>query len=324
MRHVEYPLVELIQAPPARCYQIPPWQRNYQWGLPQNHRFIYDVQKALSQPEKHWIGVALIGESEMECTLATTVAGHTCYQVLDGQQRLVSTRLWLLALSDEYKRQTGNLPPLYEDRNQLTELDVHALDQEQWQQISDESILSVNEYPESSGTETIRQTYLYFRYVILMNLLFDEVHEEVSILEANDAQSLIETWADSEEADPVTPEQILSLLDATVTKLNLTVLTHEPLIDEDVEIIFETINATRAELGQYDLFRNFVLIESGTQGYEQQSLYTKTLRDAEQKIKDMPRGFENNLDQNELLFSMQIQQSLYLEMRCCCLFVCVR
>ena len=245
----------------------------------------------------------MIGESDIKCSLKTerNVPGHECFQVLDGQQRLITTRLWLLALLDEYKRVVGKYPAGYEDRSQLTEIEVHALDQEEWDRIKTQDVLNAKEMPFAEEKERITLTYLYFRYLILQGSLVDEEVIVDDIPPEKDGETLLETWTKESEADhessALTPENLVDLIQATINKLELTVLEWDKENDEDVEVIFETINATRTELGQYDLFRNYVLIQSQTTGQEQRSLYDRTLQEAELKIKNMERGFNSNLDQ---------------------------
>ena len=49
-------------------------------------------------------------------------------------------------------------------------------------------------------------------------------------------------------------------------------------------MIFESLNGLRTELGQYDLFRNYLLTQANVQGVEQRNLYTELMQQPEQQI----------------------------------------
>ena len=272
------------------CYQIPPFQRNYQWGGTQIHRFISDIRDAAFDTPPHWIGVALVGKSTTGCSLSQSIS-HLCKDVLDGQQRIITLRLWCTALIDEYFRQTGSSPrikfpqrePVPLDRSTLMDINVHSLDNEAWSKVKDESILKAPRY-ESGDSSSVSSAYLYFRYVLFLGMDSLISEEPERIAENRDSTiSIYESWLNRKDNTTISAEDIIVLLESTIMNLRVSVLEHEET-DEDIEVIFETLNSARVELGQFDLFRNYLLIKSNQHGKAQTSLYTKHMATGERNI----------------------------------------
>ena len=300
MKPTEFRPVQLIFPGDASCYQIPPFQRNYQWGLQQIHGLVHDIKTATFE-KPHWIGVALLSGAAEECSLKATEAGHVCYDVLDGQQRLLTTRIWCIALIDEYVRQTGSAPTLY-SRERLTSIKVHALDFESWQSLTSKRMLEESKLS-SFESNSILHAYFYFRLVIL-NGLSALMAEEPLDMPENEQDEV--TWlnylielseAPNEGYHPISPDDIIELINSSLEKIKMTTLLHEEG-DEEIEVIFETLNSARVELGQWDLFRNYILIKSQQRGLEQKSLYTRALAKSESDIQKakLDLGMTRNLD----------------------------
>jgi hypothetical protein len=284
--------IEDLLFPENNCYQIPPFQRNYQWGEQQIHRLISDIRYAAFGDKPHWIGVALVGASGKGCSRSGSVSHH-CRDVLDGQQRLVTMRLWCTALIDEHVRQTGIEPsvkfpqrePVKLDRMSLMDIDVHSLDSETWETIRSQKILETPVY-DKGDSSSISKAYLYFRYILLVGmeaLLSDEPEKVKQNKDSN--VSIIDSWLEKPDGSPISPQDIVLLLESTILKLRVSVLQHEQS-DEDIEVIFETLNSARVELGQFDLFRNYLLTKSNQHGKAQTSLYTKHMYSGEKSIQN--------------------------------------
>ena len=209
--------------------------------------------------------------------------GHNCYLVLDGQQRIVTLRLLLLAICDEYKRQVGILPDEL-DRHAISSISVHGLDEEDWEHIKSGQVQQHSSHRIESADAKLRlcDAYLFIRWVLLNGE--DAVSEEAPLLPPqNDSDGfLVSTW--SVDLDqPLSPEGLLGVASSVLTKLEISLLLHEDR-DEPVETIFESLNGLRTELGQYDLFRNFVLTQANVQGEAQKNLYTDFMQKPEKAI----------------------------------------
>ena len=289
MRVTEYRPIQLILPDRSTCYQIPAFQRNFQWGESQLHGLVRDIQRTIFDPQDkpHWIGVALIAGASQICELVNEEPGHVCYDILDGQQRLLTTRLWIIALLDEFKRQTGEDIARYK-RSRLTDVRVHTLDVEDWAKISDYN-KAISLEVDGSKSAIVR-AYLYFRQIILHGV--DGLLSEEEIPVKKKPRKEERKWLDwviescaaqSPRLQPLTRDEIKSLIEDSLQKILMTTLVHETE-DEDVEVIFETLNAKRAQLGQWDLFRNYALIKSQTHGAAQKELYTSSLAIGEKEV----------------------------------------
>jgi hypothetical protein len=310
--------IQLIFPGESACYQIPAFQRNYQWGIDQLHGLVRDIKRAtFDQP--HWIGVALIAAASEKCETASTEAGHRCFDVLDGQQRLLTTRIWCVALIDEYFRQTNKTLAMY-SRERFTKVKVHALDTDDWAVLSDyRKIVNIN--PEEHSNRKIYQAYMYFRQILLNGIdgLISEEELEISkrpSVKVPEGQIpptwlvWLEEFLSSGDCpkQPLSPSEIESLIKSSLEAIQLTTLEHESK-DEAVEVIFETLNAKRTPLGQWDLFRNYILIKSQTHGSAQKDFYTNSLATAEKQIDSAKLGFrQNNLDR--FLYDFLISQGV--------------
>ena len=315
MKEKQASIVDLL-FPENVCYQIPPFQRNYQWDIPQIHRLIHDISFATFQQPKHWLGVALVGNSSLTCELGKKV-NHHCRDILDGQQRFITLRLWCTALVDEFMRQTGHLPtitftgkPLTTlERENFTEIRVHALDSDAWETVKNSKVLNVTNL-DNSDSSSIQRAYLYFRYALLVGLDALTSDEELRAPDNRNAEStLFKFWLHEIEIAPFSPDDILELIQKTLERLSVSVLEHE-VEDEDIEVIFETLNAARVELGQFDLFRNYLLIKAGQDSAQNHSLYTKHLQNSEKSIHNAKLNIRKRpLDR--FLYDFLISQSIF-------------
>lgn len=271
-----------ILRPESQCFQIPPFQRNYSWSASRIQKLIYDIGVAATQEPKHWIGIMLAGPAPESGRCLSRDFGHQCWIILDGQQRALTLRMVLLAISDEIERQTGQYP-IEIDRARLASIKVHGLDEEDWGHIERGETAQHRDHAieQPDGKLRICDAYLYIRWILLAGT--NAVAEEEALLPppAQDGP-LIKQWA-TEGVAPLSPRELLVIAETIMTKLELSLLIHEES-DEPVEVIFESLNGLRTELGQYDLFRNFILTQANVQGEEQKNLYTELMQGPEQAI----------------------------------------
>lgn len=280
----------------GNCFQIPPFQRAYVWILQRVHSLVRDINQAAETKNEngHWLGVVLLASSDRPCSLASEL-GHDCWDILDGQQRSLSLRLWLIALFDEYRRQKNeDLPGI--SRERLTNMSVHSLNSKDWGIISDPSkLMKQKESHQRAGDSVaVLKSYWYFRWLLLVGLSGFESEEPLSspIKPRNarsseiDELSVIDYWLTrTKEISPLEPEYLLNLAMATARRLTISVMKHEKQKDEPVEEIFETLNAERTELGQFDLARNFLFISLKTGGVQQQKVYDDYFFKAEERLR---------------------------------------
>lgn len=94
-------LVDVLSA--GRSYEIPAYQRGYQWDEVRWQDLIRDIVEAATKPvgqngeaDPYWIGIMIVSNVQ---TPGGGVADRTL-RVIDGQQRLVTLICWLRALHD--------------------------------------------------------------------------------------------------------------------------------------------------------------------------------------------------------------------------------
>ena len=80
-------------------FVIPPYQRGYRWRSDRWQNLIQDILKKVTSPQKkHWMGIVITSKSE-EYSQGPSYM-HKYMEIIDGQQRIVTLRIWIQALLD--------------------------------------------------------------------------------------------------------------------------------------------------------------------------------------------------------------------------------
>ncbi|MCL2510974.1 MAG: DUF262 domain-containing HNH endonuclease family protein [Bacteroidales bacterium] len=218
-----------VLAKNATSFFIPPFQRAYAWGKPEIERYFADIMRIIGseldnrQHDKleHFFGTVVIKEES---------AGFAKKSVIvDGQQRLTTTLIFLIALRDfetadenkEYITQTylKNNSSTFEDKIKLKQV---TKDWEAYKAL-------VNNDESNSGI--IRNAYQLFSKLI-------------SDTSRNKSDILFEHYIKA------------------IQRMNVAIifLDERPFKGEDPQIIFETLNSLGKPLTLADLIRNYVLL----------------------------------------------------------------
>lgn len=222
-------------------YLIPVYQRLYSWEQAQCSRLWLDIVAMQKEnKEGHFLGsIVCIAEK-------TSPTGVQKYMVIDGQQRLTTLTLILIALRDsvsadsEIKPEKLNLSFLMNQFETGDEKYKLLLTEED----KDILISLVEKKPILEGTQSkLLNAYKYFK---------DQIANQ--------------------EIDP-------QLLFEATGKLQIVIITLEREHD-DPQAIFESLNSTGKELSQSDLIRNYVLM--GMDKDTQKRLYDNLWRSFEQ------------------------------------------
>ena len=214
-------------------FLIPVYQRYYSWDVEQCKRLWNDIVEMQKKGKQgHFVGsIVNIAEQAMP-------TGVQKYMIIDGQQRMTTLTLLLLALRDYATKNP-------EDKT----INARRID----------NMLLKNEY--ESGDE---------RY----KLLLTETHRDVLIglvegkpISGTARSRLLDNYhyftgkiADNE----LQPAEIYE----SIGKLQIVNITLDRTMD-DAQAIFESLNSTGKELSESDLIRNYVLmgLEPGEQAY---------------------------------------------------------
>jgi uncharacterized protein with ParB-like and HNH nuclease domain len=231
-----------VLAKNATSFFIPPFQRAFAWGKPEIERFFSDISRIIKSeldPDQHnklehFFGTIVIKEEK---------AGFANKSVIvDGQQRLTTTLLFLIALRDSetnVERQTY-ITNTYLINNSSTFQDKIKLKQvtKDW-----------DSYKALVNNETPKPGTITSAYELLKKLITSH--------KSNNHNADLEHY-------------ILA-----IQRMNVAVifLDERPFKGEDPQIIFETLNSLGKPLTLSDLVRNFVLLK--LESSEQTEVYEK-------------------------------------------------
>lgn len=231
-----------VLAKNATSFFIPPFQRAYAWGRPEIERYFSDVSRIieseldLNQHDKleHFFGTVVIKEEK---------AGFANKSVVvDGQQRLTTTLIFLIALRDteiDLSKQD------YITQNYLTNNSSTFQDKIKLKQVTkdwDAYKALINKTQPTPGV--ISSAY---------DLLSKLIQEKKRLKSEVDFEHFI----------------------IAIQRMNVAVifLDERPFKGEDPQIIFETLNSLGKPLSLSDLVRNFVLLNMESKN--QSDIYEK-------------------------------------------------
>lgn len=225
-------------------FLIPVYQRFYSWDIEQCKRLWNDIVEMQRKGKVgHFVGsIVNIAEQAMP-------TGVQKYMIIDGQQRMTTLTLLLLALRDYAIKNPGD-----------TSINARRID----------NMLLKNEY--ENGDERYKLLLTETDRDILINLV-----EEKPIAEGTRSR-LIENYkffADKLADKEIFPAEVYE----SIGKLQIVNITLDRAVD-DAQAIFESLNSTGKELSESDLIRNYVLM--GLEPSEQIYVYEHLWRPMEQ------------------------------------------
>ncbi len=245
-------------------YVIPVYQRKYSWlAEVQCARLWKDIVNMVKQKKQHHFVGSIVNVAEKNSPM-----GLNKYLIIDGQQRMTTLSLLMIALrdhliasGDDTDADTSITDMILKNPNRKGD-DAYKMmltdtDRDIMVRLIDK--LPVNDNEESK----IYQNYLYFR---------QKVAEEV-----------------------LTPQEIYE----SIAKLDIVSITLDKSQGDEPQLIFESLNSTGMDLSKSDLIRNFILM--GLDNDEQISLYKsywKPLEDffpPEERSDKMDRFFRDYL-----------------------------
>ncbi len=223
MQAINNPFVALVNG--TKQFIIPAFQRDYSWMTEQCQQLWKDIYRAGSSDEDHFIGsfVYIAGN---------TAAVFSSWLVVDGQQRLTTLTLLLIALRDHIREAgwTGSEPT-------TGQIDAYFL---------------INEH--ESGHK---------RYKVALRR-----HDDATLRALIDGKNPSEAESNSElvvgayryfREQLNHPEVDPELVYRGIGRLNIVDVTLHRRID-DPQQVFESLNSTGVDLTQGDLIRNYLLM----------------------------------------------------------------
>jgi uncharacterized protein with ParB-like and HNH nuclease domain len=231
-----------VLAKNATSFFIPPFQRAYAWGKPEIERYFSDVLRIIDseldnkQHDKleHFFGTVVIKEEKSGFANKSVV--------VDGQQRLTTTLIFLIALRDlesDFANQD------YITQNYLTNNTSSFQDKIKLKQVTKDW----EAYRALVNKETSKAGIIYNAYQLFTKLITEKKRSN-PIIELNHYITAIQ-------------------------RMNIAVifLDERPFKGEDPQIIFETLNSLGKPLTLSDLIRNYVLLNMDSDS--QSDIYEK-------------------------------------------------
>ncbi|MDD4216110.1 MAG: DUF262 domain-containing HNH endonuclease family protein [Bacteroidales bacterium] len=231
-----------VLAKNATSFFIPPFQRAYAWGKPEIVRYFSDISRIIEseldkkQHDKleHFFGTIVIKEEK---------AGFANKSVVvDGQQRLTTTLIFLIALRDS---ETDLIKQDFITQNYLTNNSSSFQDKIKLKQVTKD----------------------WDSYRALVN------KTELNTGVISNAYDLLKKLIN--EKKRLNPEIDFKHFIIAIQRMNVAVifLDERPFKGEDPQIIFETLNSLGKPLTLSDLVRNFVLLNMDSK--KQSDIYEK-------------------------------------------------
>ncbi len=257
MQAVKHGFAQIINGP--KQFVIPVFQRDYAWGPEQCDRMWEDVLKASADADaQHFLGSFVYVQDQVG-------AGFASWLVIDGQQRLTTLTLLMVALRDHMEEVgwDGNVP----------------------------SVAQIDDFFLKNSFETGARHYrvaLRRHDDATLRALIDgsdpgEVHdssEAILLAYGRFREHLRDAGVD--------PQAIYQ----GVYRLVVIDVTLEYPVDNPQEI-FESLNSTGVDLAQSDLIRNYLLM--GLNAEDQTQLYEQYWSKLEDVFRDVGGGFEEFL-----------------------------
>ena len=254
MRALNQPFTKIING--TMQFVIPVFQRDYSWNEAQCEQLWSDILE-ISRDESdrgHFLG------SIVYMATGDSSAGFTRWLLIDGQQRMTTLALLLVALRDHIEETNWEgdedaptpkridayfLKNVQEDGQRRHKLVLRRQDRTTFQ-----AVLDKEDWPDDT-TERIKENYEFFR----------------------------EQLASADPAEVYIGIGRLVVVDVTLDRGM-----------DDPQMIFESLNSTGMDLSQSDLIRNFILMRLSEK--EQTRLYESYWS----KIEELFRGSEKTFD----------------------------
>jgi uncharacterized protein with ParB-like and HNH nuclease domain len=250
-------------------YIVPGYQRNYQWSEALWQSLVSDILIAATSPAgapQHWLGILLT--SQTSDAIHPGYSGQMDYVVIDGQQRLTTIAIWVAAL---VHHGLDNHQKVEYDLSKMSKLTVQESDRKAFEIIM-KNDWRKNEYWGLQKHQIIR-AYAYFRYLLWLGQAAIAEEDPVKFPEfkkPNSEETFENQWAqfmETKKGKTVPRGSVIEvddLLRATLVRLSIYSLIHNPVTDESQAVIFDTLNGKHQELEPLDHVRNslFVRIEN--------------------------------------------------------------
>ena len=273
-------------------YIVPPFQRPYQWEELQWFEIAANSLEVFRNPKtihgldrEHWLGIQLVATPEGGIEL-----GQQTWELIDGQQRLITMIMWLHALRDHaVDSESAGLTK--DPISEMAQVVVQRADQPSYESAVN-NLWRISYETESSVHGPLR-AYVYFRYLLWAGIrLFDEVEPpkfpKFKRLSKNAVNRAEESWSKTidalgldDGAQPVPRSQALEIIQTTLRCFTWLQL-QRAATDAPAAELFSALNGDGLKLRPFDFVRNSLFVKLPQERAQQ--IYTKQWEEAESKI----------------------------------------
>lgn len=209
-----------------RQYQIPVYQRNYDWKKDNCIALFKDILAAYDKNKTHFLGTIVQVQQDEEC-------GIKRFIIIDGQQRMTSVYLLLKALYDLAEKE--------DDKAKLEGL-IYNYSSGKLFSLEDKNKLKLK--PIKTDNE---------QFLLLMSNKYDSMKKSTNIYQNYD---LFRTLINKALADGYSIKNIIKGLEY----LQIVMISLNENAGDEPQVVFERINSTGEDLKLADLIRNYVLM----------------------------------------------------------------
>ena len=212
-------------------YEVPKYQRDYSWDKEQWSDLWYDLLQMIDEKDSHYMGYLVLQTSD-----------DKNYQIIDGQQRLTTLCVLILAVIDYLRK----LPNDDKDKkiNEQRALHIHSTYIGNLDMLS---LTSVNKLVLNRNNDHFYKTYLS----PLQEMPKRGLKNSEKLL-----KSAFEFFGSYLRETYKTAEELIFFVDELVNNIFFTVIT---VTDElNAFKVFETLNARGVQLSSSDLLKNYI------------------------------------------------------------------
>lgn len=241
----------------AKEFMVPLFQRTYSWKRKNIERFWEDVQSAKEDRKIDQDGTHFFG-SFVTMPIPSSASGVSRYVIIDGQQRLVTTLVFLAAL----RNRINELKPTYDKKDEINEMYL------------------VNKFHEDHRHKVVptqADRALFFQILDQPDAPTDSSHPIAG------AYRLFHRNL----SDVGSLEALVAQKDAILSGFSVVDIRLES--SDDPYLIFESLNATGTALTQADLIRNYLFMRIGQD--RQQGVYDAVWFPMQENLKDRLEEF---------------------------------
>lgn len=239
-------------------YEIPKYQRDYSWDIEQWNDLWYDIQQMITDKDSHYMGYLVLQTGD-----------DKNYQVIDGQQRLTSICILILAVVKTILALPGT-----DEEKQNNQKRADTIRSTYIGNIDTLTLTSTNKLVLNRNNDSFYRSYL--------SSLQDFPKRGLNASEKL-MKKAFETFLSNIKAQYKSVEQLITFVETLSDQLFFTVIT---VTDElNAFKVFETLNARGVQLSSSDLLKNYLFSVADSEQLHDTQL--KDLEDEWTKISDI-------------------------------------